>query len=167
MQGTAFSKRLQAGLEAFKAGDFEKARAEFRFLSGFTLNQLRLQGEIIRGLAGFRTASLADIRPVDQGLAVLIYLKGVSEIRLGDYKQGRHSLRRAARINGALYDALADLVLLEILEGRLDKAEKALKRLERRVEKCGTDCIYADGLSERLIMVQAAYQQAASGNPGP
>ena len=60
-----------------------------------------------------------------------LYMKGLSQLKLGKTAEAKVSLARAANMRKNLYDAHFRLSLLEYQDGNIDKANKQLKKLQK------------------------------------
>ena len=73
----------------------------------------------------------------DRGFQV--YMKGMSQLKLGKIEDAKDAFYQATNLNRQLYDAHFRLSLLEYQAGDLDKANKeanALRRLQSRCRRC-------------------------------
>jgi tetratricopeptide (TPR) repeat protein len=111
----------------------------------FNINSLDLQKE---GKIARRTCE-------DRGYQ--LYMRGLSEIKLGKLSEAKESLSRAVVLRKSIYDAYFRLALLEYQEGDMKAAKRNFKRLKNLQAKC-RKCE-----SEPEINEQVAYLQKTLG----
>lgn len=113
--------------------------------SNFNINSLDLQRE---GKVARRTCE-------DRGYQ--LYMRGLSQIKLGKFEDAKDSFQRAVVLRKSIYDAYFRLSLLEYQEGNMKAAKRNYKRLKSLQAKC-RKCE-----SEEEINAQVAYLQNTLG----
>lgn len=101
----------------------------------------------------------------DDDYGFSLYMAGLSQIQLGEFDKAKASFSRAVVYNKTLDDAHFRIGLLELFDGRVNKAETKLRKLETLVQRCTPDCIDAAGndLAENLATLQLGIEQFHSG----
>ncbi len=177
------SGRLRDAFAAFRDGDYAKAEIEFTFLSQVEVSQgastrfflntfsdARENGTANAGsLAG--SASAAANRATDPvgikgGIAVLHYMKGISEARQSKFGEAKRSLRRAIKADSGHVDARIDLGLIALMTDDKKLALKQIKYLEKvynRCQKKQKDCGYGEGFKDRFAHLITVYEDATKG----
>jgi hypothetical protein len=97
-----------------------------------------------------------------------LYMIGLTQIQLGNLVEARKSLRRATQRSQdlLLFDADFRLGLLELLDGRIEPAERRLKRLDsmrRTCDKRGIRCVVHADLEAAIAYLRAAIGDARRG----
>lgn len=79
-----------------------------------------------------------------------LYMRGLSQIKLGKFEEGYESLSRSVVYRKDIYDAYYRLALLDFQSGDLDAARKNLKGLKTAQRRCRT----CDGKEDMDAKVQ-------------
>ena len=80
-----------------------------------------------------------------------LYMRGLSQLKLGKMAEAKKSLSRAANMRKNLYDAHFRLGLMEYQDGNLKEAQKQLKKLKKLKPK------YSEGEASKEINAQISY----------
>ena len=80
-----------------------------------------------------------------------LYMRGLSQLKLGKMAEAKKSLSRAANMRKNLYDAHFRLGLMEYQDGNLKEAQKQLKKLKKLKTK------YSEGEASKEINAQISY----------
>lgn len=86
-----------------------------------------------------------------------LYMRGLSQLKLGKRAEAKESLSRAANMRKNLYDAHFRLSLLEYQDGNLEKANKQFKKLQKLQSR------YRKGDSHKEIKAQINYLKSLLG----
>jgi len=170
------------GMDAFRAGDFEKAEIEFEreFKSlrraesakynaaaeaDIAYDRAQAIGNSVQGgtpsgpggvvpqTAGVSTPDLGiggdfknkrakganmlnDGKVTDYDFGFTKYMSGLSEVKLGKYKEAKKSFKTSIKYDKTNYDARMRLGLLYVLENDFDKAADQLEAIEKQRKKC-------------------------------
>ncbi len=91
--------------------------------------------------------------------AVLEYLVGLSAARQGKLQPAEAAFLRALVIDPKYNKARADLTLVYVLAGDLERAQSQLVRLRKSLRRCSIRC---DALKGRIASLEASYKKAAT-----
>lgn len=86
-----------------------------------------------------------------------LYMKGLSQLKLGKTIEAKETLSRAANMRKDLYDAHFRLSLLEYQDGNIDEANKQLKKLKKLEPR------YKNGDANKEIKAQIKYLKSLLG----
>ena len=86
-----------------------------------------------------------------------LYMKGLSQLKLGKREKAKESLSRAADMRKNLYDAHFRLALLEYQDGNIEKANKQFKKLRKLQSR------YKKGDANKEIKAQIKYLKSLLG----
>lgn len=116
-----------AGLAAFQAGDYRRAKTTF-----------------------------AQLIPYAPREASLHYMLGASRIGLGDYKGAVRPLEKAVKLGPHLIIAQQDLAIAYAMTGAMPKAQAMLATLQDKAVSCNGACDDAGQLASAIKAVQAS-----------
>lgn len=78
----------------------------------------------------------SDKKRTCQDRGYQVYMKGMSQLKLGKTAEAKSTLYKATKIHRTIYDAHFRLSLLEYQEGNIEKANKELKKLKKIADRC-------------------------------
>ena len=100
--------------------------------------------------SNFKTKD-SDTKRTCEDRGFQLYMRGLSQLKLGKTAEAKKSLARAANMRKNLYDAHFRLSLLEFQDGNLKEANKEFKKLKKLQSR------YKSGDSNQEIKAQIAY----------
>ncbi len=145
----------RAAVFAFQREDYVRAEKLFKELAKTAKEDG--YGEFWVTIKDFNMASGPFTPPPEA--AVLEYLVGLSAARQGKLQPAEAAFLRALVIDPKYNKARADLTLVYVLAGDLERAQSQLVRLRKSLRRCSIRC---DALKGRIASLEASYKKAAT-----